>query len=112
MGTVTVPEEGMWELGEFDNDFPGVQNPWEGYAKNAPFDQEFFLVMNVAVGGTGYFPDEAQNSPAGKPWRNESPQASLDFLNAQTSWYPTWKPEEEKGELAAMKVDYVKVWAI
>jgi len=112
MGTVTVPDGGMWELGDFANDFPGVKNPWEGQARSAPFDQEFFLVMNVAVGGVGYFSDDAQNSPAEKPWSNESPQASLDFLNAQTSWYPTWKPEEEDGELAAMKVDYVKVWAL
>lgn len=112
MGTVTVPDGGMWELGDFANDFPGVKNPWEGQARSAPFDQEFFLVMNVAVGGVGYFSDDAQNSPAEKPWSNESPQASLDFLNALQSWYPTWKPEEEDGELAAMKVDYVKVWAL
>merc|ERR1719419_1171601 len=74
--------------------------------------RSFFLVMNVAVGGTGYFPDDAQNSPAGKPWNNESPQAPLEFWNAKDTWYPTWKTDEENGELAAMKVEYVKVWAL
>jgi hypothetical protein len=33
-------------------------NAWEGQGNNAPFDQEFYLVLNVAVGGVnGYFPD-------------------------------------------------------
>jgi hypothetical protein len=37
--------------------------PWNSCAnKNAPFDQEMFLILNNAVGGvaggaTGYFPD-------------------------------------------------------
>jgi hypothetical protein len=26
-------------------------NPWAGKAKNAPFDQPFYLILNVAVGG-------------------------------------------------------------
>ena len=36
---------------------------------------QFFIVMNVAVGGTGYFPDDATN-PGGKPWSNQSPTVS------------------------------------
>ncbi len=28
----------------------GLQNPWEGFPKSAPFDREFFLILNVAVG--------------------------------------------------------------
>jgi len=111
IGRVTYPEGGMWEHGEFDTDWPGMVNPWEGHHKSAPFDREHFLILNVAVGGTGYFSDNAVNE-GGKPWSNTSPQASLDFWNAKNQWYPTWTPEENNGENAAMQVDYIKVWAI
>jgi hypothetical protein len=44
-------------------------NAWEGQGNNAPFDQEFYLILNVAVGGVnGYFPDGQCN----KPWSNTS----------------------------------------
>ncbi len=57
LGTVTVPEGGFYELGEFETDYPGTGNPWEGQANNAPFDKEFYLIMNVAVGGIGCVQD-------------------------------------------------------
>ena len=54
IGTITVPEGGFWELGEFENEYgEGMKNPWEGYAKNAPFDKDYYLIVNLAVGGTG-----------------------------------------------------------
>jgi beta-glucanase (GH16 family) len=46
------------------------ENPWQ-YSPNkcAPFDTEFYLIINLAVGGTnGYFPDGV----AGKPWSDHS----------------------------------------
>jgi beta-glucanase (GH16 family) len=46
----------FWNLGEFPDSY---FNPWT-YSENdnAPFDKEFYIVLNVAVGGTsGYFPD-------------------------------------------------------
>jgi len=102
-------EGGFWELGEWHE--TDMLNPWN-WGRNkriAPFDEQFFLVMNLAVGGTGgFFPDEASG---GKPWTNESPTAMNDFYNAKGSWYPTWTPEENNGEGAAMVVDYVRVWA-
>ena len=58
---------------------------------------QFFLVMNLAVGGTEYFPDEASN-PGGKPWSNDSPHAATDFWNAKNQWLPTWNLEENNGE--------------
>jgi len=106
IGRIDFPEGGMWEHGGFAEDYPGMQNPWEGFPKSAPFDREFFLILNVAVGGVGYFPDTAVNE-GGKPWTNDSPTAASDFWNAKNTWYSTWN-----GEDAAMKVDYVKVWAI
>jgi hypothetical protein len=39
----------------------------------APFDQDFYLIMNVAVGGTnGWFPD----GQGDKPWLNHAGSAS------------------------------------
>lgn len=66
--------------------------------------------MNVAVGGTnGFFPDSAQNAGYPKPWGNTSPTASKDFWLAKNSWYPTWKPQMNNGENAAMQIKYIQV---
>lgn len=95
--TVT-PYEGFWKLGGFS------YNPWPTGTKMAPFDREFYPVMNVAVGGD-YFPDNAWN-PQRKPWAQGSPSAMTDFYKAKSQWYGTW------GEEAALQIDYVRVWAI
>lgn len=110
IGEVVIPEGGFWELGQFETDYgEGMKNPWEMYAKNAPFDKDFYLILNLAAGGTnGYFPDEATNSPP-KPWSNQSPNAFLDFWNAKESWYNTW---DQEGDESAFQIDYVKVWAL
>ncbi|KAJ1336113.1 gram-negative bacteria-binding protein 1 [Microdochium nivale] len=78
-----------------------LENPWRGSKnKNAPFDQRFFLILNVAVGGTnGWFED----SKSGKPWLNGSPNAKKDFWNARDKWLPTWTSP-------AMEVSSVKIW--
>jgi hypothetical protein len=34
----------------------------------APFDQEFYIIMNLAIGGTAYFSDGFDNRNGGKPW--------------------------------------------
>ncbi|KAJ3162245.1 hypothetical protein HDU88_006728 [Geranomyces variabilis] len=95
-------DKSFWDRGAFP---ASVNNPWAGTgscAVAAPFDQPFHIVMNVAVGGAGeYFPD----STPGKPWKNNSPHAALDFWNAKDQWYPSWK-----GDKTAMKIDYVKAW--
>ncbi|KAM6500153.1 ectomycorrhiza-upregulated GH16 glucan endo-1,3-beta-glucosidase precursor [Amanita muscaria] len=95
-------------------DYPGViingsnieplQNPWSNGTKSTPFDQEFYLLLNVAVGGTtGWFPDWQGN----KPWLNNGVSPMYDFANASTQWYPTWsKDPAQRG----MVVDYVKMW--
>ena len=68
--------------------------------------------MNVAVGGTGgYWHDSLVNQPYPKPWSDSSSTAARDFWNAKDQWYPTWNPEVNNGEDAAMQVDYVRVWA-
>jgi beta-glucanase (GH16 family) len=65
VGTVN-PQSGFWNAGNFGSS--GMQNPWEGGSKLAPFDKEFFIILNLAVGGTGYFVDEFENRNGGKPW--------------------------------------------
>jgi hypothetical protein len=50
--------------------------------------QEFYIILNVAVGGTGgYFPDGVD----GKPWTDTDPHAVNSFWNAEKTWYPTWQ---------------------
>ncbi|XP_041475277.1 beta-1,3-glucan-binding protein-like isoform X3 [Lytechinus variegatus] len=100
------PGSGFWEFGEFADQAPGIDNPW-GHSTNkfTPFDQEFYLILNVAVGGVNYFGDTATYNPP-KPWTNDSPTAARDFWNARNDWLPTWDGEE-----AAMQVNYVRVYA-
>ncbi|KAL8276304.1 hypothetical protein RQP46_011299 [Phenoliferia psychrophenolica] len=82
-----------------------VQDPWSVNGNAAPFDQDFFLILNVAVGGTnGWFSDVE-----GKPWSNGAEHPALDFWNGRSKWYPTWPADpKERG----MEVEYVKMWRI
>jgi len=92
-------DQTFWERGGWNH--TTLNNPWQGRKSNAPFDQSFHILMNVAVGGTGgYFPDGYN-----KPWKNADPNAKQAFLAASNQWYPTWQ-----GEQAAMQVDWVKVY--
>nr|XP_039269968.1 beta-1,3-glucan-binding protein-like [Styela clava] len=103
---------GFWNYGDFGTSAPGSDNPWENGNKMTPFDQEFYLLLNVAVGGTnGFFPDSWTNSPSPKPWLNNSPTAMRDFWQAKNQWYPTWQADVNNGENAAMQVKSIKVWA-
>nr|ABY89089.1 pattern recognition protein LGBP [Penaeus japonicus] len=99
------PGSSFWDFSGMD---PSFDNPWVAGSKMAPFDQKFYLILNVAVGGTnGFFPDDI----GPKPWSNLSPTAFLDFWNARNEWLPTWQAGESRiSEGAAMQVDYVRVW--
>jgi hypothetical protein len=51
----------MWTYGDFAGSTVNKtvpSDPWSQTGrKNTPFDQEFYLILNVAVGGTNnYFP--------------------------------------------------------
>ncbi|KAJ6258343.1 Beta-glucanase [Drechslerella dactyloides] len=97
-------EEGFWERGDFVKVNATLDaNPWRNAkSKAAPFDQEFYLLLNVAVGSTnGYFKD----IPA-KPWVDGSGTEMRDFWAGVDEWYPTWGPVEERG----MTVRSVKMW--
>ena len=81
---VDTSSQSFWERGGWS----GRDNPWAHETDlNAPFNQEFYLLMNVAVGGTnGYFPD----GQCGKVWSDTDPVAVNAFYNAEGSWYSTW----------------------
>ncbi|KAJ7077220.1 glycoside hydrolase family 16 protein [Mycena epipterygia] len=107
--------EPFWKRGEFpqtvvgsDGHLEPLLNPWANAtgasANAAPFDQDFYLIMNVAVGGTnGWFPD----GQGDKPWLNAAGNPPVDFINGKGQWLPTWP---ENLEDRAMVVDYVKMW--
>ena len=105
--TAPSDEGGFWEEGDFPS---GMVDPWR-YSDNhkmAPFDQKFYLIMNVAVGGTGgYFPDSCYNINGGKPWSNQSPTAAKDFWNGKGMWMNTWDME---GYGSAMQVKEINVY--
>ena len=44
--TVNPPDGGFWELGNFENDFPGIDNPWIREDKMAPFNKQVDSNLN------------------------------------------------------------------
>ena len=97
----------MWEDGNFagaavNNSL--VENPWGKTGNdNTPFDENFFLILNVAVGaGNGWFFEGKGN----KPWVDGSPSAQADFIKAKDQWLPTWGAGNDRG----MTVKSVKMW--
>ena len=101
----TTFKEPLWQRGNFplsDSNGTSLVDPWSQTGNPAtPFDQDFYLIMNVAVGGTnGWFED----GKSGKPWVDSSPSAKKDFWNARKQWLPTWEKEGQ------MIVKSVKIW--
>lgn len=96
---LSVPiNQSFWERGGWNTN-PSLHNPWEGGGPNAPFDQRFYLLINLAVGGTnGFFPDGMD----GKPWTDTDGHAANDFWGAVDTWYPTWS--------SPFQVDSVRVY--
>ncbi|XP_058818673.1 beta-1,3-glucan-binding protein-like [Topomyia yanbarensis] len=106
-GTVKIGT-GFWARGNFNVTAPGLDNPWRYGTIMAPFDQEFYFRISLAVGGTDYFPDDEIN-PKKKPWSNDSPHPMTDFWNGKNDWLPTWNLDEND---VPLQVDYVRVWAL
>ncbi|CAK7568608.1 MAG: hypothetical protein SEPTF4163_006604 [Sporothrix epigloea] len=99
-------DEPLWKRGDFPSDsaqtnYTKVNTVWGQTGRsNTPFDQPFYLILNLAVGGTnGWFTDNTD----GKPWLDASPNAKLDFWNARDQWLPTWKQPQ-------MEISSVKMW--
>ena len=95
--------QSFWERGGWSAN-PTIDNPWKGQPDVAPFDQKFYLVFNVAVGGVnGYFPD----GQGAKPWSDKSDNAARDFYRSLASIIKTWDLE---GQESALQIRSVKVW--
>ena len=99
--------EPFWERGNFpayDTNGTQIVDKWSQTGLDStPFDQEFYLIINVAVGGTnGWF----QDGVSAKPWSDHSPSAKLDFWNASKIWFPTWQAEGA----GQMEVSKVEMW--
>ncbi|KAJ9639143.1 uncharacterized protein PV06_09198 [Exophiala oligosperma] len=94
----------FWDFGGFSTLSLGTPgNIWANGTKAAPFDRDFFLILDVAVGGTnGWFRDGL----ADKPWENSSPFARKQFWDSRDQWYPTW--QNKNGP--SMQVKSVKIW--
>ncbi|KAN0096764.1 glycoside hydrolase family 16 protein [Hyaloscypha variabilis] len=100
--------ENMWNRGQFGQDIinnSALHDPWSQTGQpNTPFDQEFYLILDVAIGGTnGFFPDQIGN----KPWGDKSYTAPREFWNASELWYPTWPNGTERG----LTVKSVQMWS-
>ncbi|EPQ51586.1 glycoside hydrolase family 16 protein [Gloeophyllum trabeum ATCC 11539] len=81
-----------------------VPNPWQNSGPNAPFDQQFYLIIDLAAGGTsGWFPDNVGD----KPWYDGSATAMYNFAQAQDTWSATWPSSADD---RAFRIDYVKMW--
>ncbi|CAM9322596.1 unnamed protein product [Phaeothamnion confervicola] len=90
-----------WERGNLSR-FESVNNPWRRRGNAAPFDEPFFLVLNVAVGGVG---KNFVDGHGKKPWTENDTDAMAKFWEAREDWLPTWN-----GRDTAFKVDSVRVW--
>jgi hypothetical protein len=93
----------LWERGGFpyaDSNGTRLVDPWTQTGHNsAPFDQPFYLILNVAVGGTnGWFQDGKSN----KPWVDYGTTAKREFWRQRETWYPTW---QKNGQMEVSKVE-------
>lgn len=79
-----------------------VDNPWEKTGRtNSPFDQYFYLILNLSVGGTnGYFPD----GEGDKGWIDGASSAALDFWRTRDKWQPSWKSKNKNHDFIIQKV--------
>lgn len=92
----------MWAKGGYQGN-----NIWQTGGPNAPFDEEYYFVMNVAIGGTGGFFSDAASYPRGKPWNDKSQIAPMEFYNARGNWFPTWSDRK-----AALQIKSIIIKAV
>jgi len=100
----------FWNRGKFPNT---AQNGSSEVAvdqiyttPSAPFDQSFYLIINLSAGGTsGWFPDGVGD----KPWYDTSSTAKFDFATAQDTWASTWPSDVDQ---RSFRIDSVKMWQL
>lgn len=92
---VDASSQSFWDLSGYES--MGFDNPWRNENNMAPFNRNFFIIMNVAVGGTnGYFPD----GQCGKTWTDVN-----NFYDQKDQWWSTWNYPETHD--SAMQIDWV-----
>jgi hypothetical protein len=102
----------MWDRGQFGRSTlnnSALMDPWSQTNRlNTPFDQPFYLILNVAVGGTnGFFPDKVGNKPWGDgTLQEETASAPKQFWDNKVQWLNTWGAGDARG----MTVKSVKMW--
>mmetsp|Transcript_7331 Transcript_7331/g.13905 ORF Transcript_7331/g.13905 Transcript_7331/m.13905 type:complete len:521 (+) Transcript_7331:578-2140(+) len=102
------------EVGETSlNDNPDVYRSVSPN-KNAPFDQPFYIIIDLSVGGEingcpnpGYWGPDAiwcthQDS-------NNPVSSRTAFWNTRDIWYPTWEHAQKEGR-GGYTIDWVKAW--
>ncbi|CAG2214716.1 unnamed protein product [Mytilus edulis] len=94
---VGTPGNGFYNYGGF-----GGSNIWASGGNNAPFDQPFQLIMNVAVGGGFFSSGCSYNHP--RPWNDGSNKQMREFWDRRGEWLSTWH-----GDNVAMQIDYVEM---
>lgn len=95
----------LWQRGDFpqlNSNGSRLTDPWSQTGRDStPFDESFYLIIDVAVGGTNsWFKDGV----SAKPWVDASPSAKSDFWKSKDQWYPTWA---DNGQ---MIIESVKIW--
>ena len=94
---------------------------------NAPFDEPFYIILNLSVGGDlngcpnpGYWGPAAvwcQKKKRNSSSSPSSPQPHLDddrtartvFWDNRDDWYPTWQQAQTVGR-DSLVVDWIKAW--
>jgi beta-glucanase (GH16 family) len=100
-------DQPLWQRGNFPlTSANGTRliDVWSQTGRDdTPFDQEFYLIIDVAVGSTnGWFQDGA----SGKPWVDSSPTAKYEFWQAKDQWLPTWQAPGA----GQMTISKVQMW--
>nr|AGK40899.1 GRP3 [Nilaparvata lugens] len=91
------------ELGEWD----GKHNPLlEGHDSLSPFDQEFYLLLGMHVGGYLDIPDGALSNGRPKPWRNTDPKRMIRFFGDLKNWHASWNDKTN------LQIKYIRVYSI
>ena len=95
-----------WPLGFFplhDDNGTTIVDPWSQTGRfSTPWDQNFYLILSLAIGGTnGFFPDNMAN----KPWVDASDTAMWDFWAAKNTWLPSWQNGNN-----ALQIKRVSMW--
>lgn len=95
---------GFWQKGGWQKYiWPGIFDPWAVAYPSwaAPFDRDFYLSIQVGVGGMNGIFNVAQ------PWELTAgrDKALSEFRSANTTWYPQWPTGDDRDLI----VDYVKM---